>query len=64
MSCALAAAAVMLISPDAVMGPSFQMSFAAVLALVAGWEALAAPIARLRGDGAWWRRSAVCYRSV
>jgi competence protein ComEC len=56
---ALAAAAVMLVSPDALTGPSFQMSFAAVLALVAGWEALRGPIARLRGDGAWWRRAAV-----
>ena len=56
---ALAAAAVMLIAPDALMGPSFQMSFAAVLALVAGWEALRAPVQRLRGDGAWWRRAAI-----
>ncbi|CAH0270687.1 hypothetical protein ROS9278_03656 [Roseomonas sp. CECT 9278] len=56
---ALAAAAVMLLAPDALLGPSFQMSFAAVLALVAGWEALRAPVQRLRGDGAWWRRAAV-----
>lgn len=56
---ALAAAAVMLVAPAAVLGPSFQMSFAAVLALVAGWEALKGPMARLRGDGAWWRRAAV-----
>jgi competence protein ComEC len=56
---ALAAAAVMLIAPAALLGPSFQMSFAAVLALVAGWEALRAPLQRLRGDGAWWRRGAV-----
>ncbi|MBR0682443.1 ComEC family competence protein [Roseomonas eburnea] len=55
-SLALAAAAVMLVSPDAVLGPSFQMSFAAVLALIAGWEAMKGPMARLRGDGAWWRR--------
>lgn len=34
----LAAAAVMLIQPDGVMGPSFQMSFAAVLAMVAAYE--------------------------
>ncbi|MER2520671.1 MAG: ComEC/Rec2 family competence protein [Bdellovibrionales bacterium] len=34
----LAAAAVMLIQPDGVMGPSFQMSFAAVLAMVAAFE--------------------------
>ncbi|WP_198373719.1 ComEC/Rec2 family competence protein, partial [Roseomonas rosulenta] len=56
---ALAAAAVMLLSPDALLGPSFQMSFAAVLALVAGWEALRGPVQRLQGDGVWWRRGAV-----
>lgn len=58
-SLALAAAAVMLVSPEAVLGPSFQMSFAAVLALIAGWEAMKAPLARLRGDGTWWRRALV-----
>jgi competence protein ComEC len=35
---ALAFALVLLIEPVAVLGPSFQMSFAAVLALIAGWE--------------------------
>jgi competence protein ComEC len=35
------------------------MSFAAVLALIAGWEALKGPVARLRGDGAWWRKGLV-----
>ena len=55
-SLALAAAAVMLISPVALLGPSFQMSFAAVLALIAGWEILKEPMRRLRGDGAWWRK--------
>ena len=54
---ALAAAAVMLVSPIAVLGPSFQMSFAAVLALIAGWEAARAPLQRLRGEGQWWRRA-------
>lgn len=58
-SLALAAAAVMLVAPDALLGPSFQMSFSAVLALVAGWEAMKGPMARLRGDRAWWRRAAV-----
>jgi competence protein ComEC len=56
---ALAAAAVMLMAPEAVMGPSFQMSFAAVLALVAGWEAIRGPMKRLQGDGAWWRHGVV-----
>lgn len=58
-SLALAAAAVMLIAPASVLGPSFQMSFAAVIALIAGWEALRAPMARLRGEGAWWRLALV-----
>ena len=35
------------------------MSFCAVLALVAGWEALRGPMLRLQGDRAWWRRGAV-----
>jgi len=46
---AWAAMAVLLMQPEALAGPSFQMSFAAVLALVATWE-LASP--RL----AAWRR--------
>lgn len=58
-SLALAAAAVMLISPVALLGPSFQMSFAAVLALIAGWEILKEPMRRLRGDAAWWRKGLV-----
>jgi competence protein ComEC len=53
---ALAAAVVMLLDPSALLGPSFQMSFAAVMALIAGWEALRGPVQRLAGDRAWWRR--------
>jgi len=52
---AVAAALVMLLAPDQLLGPSFQMSFAAVLALVAGWEALRRPLDRLRGAPGWWR---------
>ncbi len=37
---ALAALALMMIEPQAVPGPSFQMSFSAVLALIAGYEAV------------------------
>lgn len=49
---ALAAAAVLLAQPVALLGPSFQMSFAAVLALVAGWEWLRPRLPERRG----WRR--------
>ena len=53
---ALGAAALVLISPQEVTGPSFQMSFAAVLALIAGYEALRSALSRLHGPG--WRRVA------
>ena len=55
---ALAMAALILIAPHEVMGVSFQMSFSAVLALVAGYAALRPWLARLHGDGAWYRRLA------
>jgi competence protein ComEC len=54
---ALAAVVVLLLQPAAVLGASFQMSFAAVMAIVAGWEwlrpRLPAPERR------WHRRIAV-----
>ena len=53
---ALAAAALVLIAPSEVVGVSFQMSFAAVLALIAGYEAMRPWLARLYGPG--WRRVA------
>jgi competence protein ComEC len=53
---ALAMAAVILVSPNAVGGVSFQMSFSAVLALIAGYEALRPWLSRIRGDGSWRRR--------
>ena len=52
---ALAAAALMLIAPNEVVGVSFGMSFSAVLALIAGYEALRPVLARLHG-GDWRRR--------
>lgn len=52
-SLALAAAVVLLVAPAELLGPSFQMSFAAVLALAAGWEALRG---RLPAAGSGWRR--------
>ena len=42
----LAAVALMLAAPDQVMGVSFQMSFAAVMALIAGWEMLSPRLTR------------------
>lgn len=47
---ALAALALMLIEPQAVPGPSFQMSFSAVLALIAGYEAMGRRFA-IGGEG-------------
>jgi competence protein ComEC len=52
---ALAAVGLMVFAPQEVVGVSFQMSFSAVLALVAGYEALQPALARLR-EGAWRRR--------
>ncbi|MXP61836.1 ComEC family competence protein [Roseomonas sp. M0104] len=56
---ALAAAAVMLAQPAALLGPSFQMSFAAVLVLIAGAEATGPLLARWRQGTEWWRRPAL-----
>ncbi len=56
---ALAAVLVMLWQPAAVLGPSFQMSFAAVMALAAAWEVLREPLNRLRGEGEAWRRALI-----
>ncbi len=51
---ALAAVALLVLSPASVVGVSFQMSFSAVLALIAGYELARPALARLP-DG-WWRR--------
>lgn len=45
---AWAAVAVLLFTPEALVGPSFQMSFAAVAALIATYEKAAAPMAAWR----------------
>lgn len=47
---AWAAAAILLVLPDALLGASFQMSFAAVMALVAAYEGLRGPVARWRSE--------------
>ena len=61
---ALAAVAIMLIEPWEVVGVSFQMSFSAVLALIAGYEAMRPWLLRLKtapiwGEGKWGRRLAL-----
>lgn len=54
---AWAAAAVLLIAPETLTGPSFQLSFAAVTALIAVWEAVTRHRrSRPRGPPGWLRR--------
>ncbi len=53
---ALAMLALVVFAPSEVMGVSFQMSFSAVLALIAGYDMLRPRLQRLRGDGGRWRR--------
>jgi competence protein ComEC len=55
-SISLAAMAVLLVQPEALMGPSFQLSFAAVYGLICGYEALGAKLAVWRqASKAWWQ---------
>jgi competence protein ComEC len=56
---AWAAAVVMIVDPASLLGPSFQMSFAAVLALIAGWEALQPRLTKLRASPGWGKRIAL-----
>jgi competence protein ComEC len=50
---ALAATTLIVLEPQEVPGVSFQMSFSAVLALIAGYEVLRPQLAALRGEGGW-----------
>jgi competence protein ComEC len=54
---ALAATAILLMSPESAMGPSFQMSFAAVAALVAFYEALQPKLAEWHAHAGAFRRA-------
>ncbi len=51
-----AAFIVLLYAPEEITGPSFQMSFGAVLALVAGWEVFQPRLLWLKGQGRFWQR--------
>jgi competence protein ComEC len=59
---AFAALVVMLIEPEAILGASFQLSFAAVAALVAVYEARMAMLARARDDRV--RHAAIAVREA
>jgi competence protein ComEC len=54
--CALAALLVLLIEPEGLIGVSFQLSFAAVIALIAAYEKWGSHFARLFHSGSWRRR--------
>ena len=58
---AWAAAAVLLMAPESLTGPSFQMSFAAVIALVATYEGVGGAFARLRGEHGGLGRRLLAY---
>jgi competence protein ComEC len=49
-SLAWAAVAVLLVQPESLLGPSFQMSFAAVMALIAVYEAVTLRSRKFQGD--------------
>ncbi len=51
---AWAATAILLLAPESLLSVSFQMSFAAVIALVAVYEALRLRVAGWRAEGNWW----------
>jgi competence protein ComEC len=57
---AIAFAAVLALQPAAITGPSFQMSFAAVLALVAAWEWGRGHL-RPQAGTPWWRRACLVF---
>jgi competence protein ComEC len=52
-SVAVAAMIVLLLRPETLLNPGFQMSFAAVMALVAGFQAIRGPQARVAGVWRW-----------
>lgn len=54
----LAASVILLIAPESLLSASFQMSFAAVIALVALYENFSAQLSYSTGEDGWFRRSA------
>ncbi|OJX80925.1 ComEC/Rec2 family competence protein [Magnetospirillum sp. 64-120] len=58
---AWAAIGVLLLSPEALIGPSFQMSFAAVMALIASYEKLAGPLSAWGANHKAWHHRVALY---
>lgn len=54
---AVAATVVLLVHPESLLGASFQMSFAAVVALIAAYEAAGARFAEGRRRASWPKRT-------
>ncbi|MFZ5931667.1 MAG: ComEC/Rec2 family competence protein [Pseudomonadota bacterium] len=54
----LAASVILLMAPESLLSASFQMSFAAVIALVALYENFSAQLSYSTGEDGWFRRSA------
>ncbi len=61
---ALAAAAIMLMTPEAATGPSFQMSFAAVTALIACYEAMRPRLALWHSHAGAGRRAVLYFFGI
>lgn len=61
---ALAALVVLAVEPVALLGPSFQMSFAAVLALIAGWQALRPHLAGRQRSAGLGERAALLLAGI
>ena len=59
-----AALAIVLLSPEAVLSASFQMSFGATLALIAAYEAIRAPLGGWAARARWWHRPAVYFFAI
>jgi len=53
---ALAAFLILLTTPEALLGPSFQLSFAAVIGLIAGYETWRTPLSQWMGHGGMIRK--------
>lgn len=65
---AVAATVILLCFPESLMSPSFQLSFAAVVALVAGYEKCARPLTKWcegeEGTRVLWRRGLVYFLGI